>query len=137
MRSAAADNDRRAPEESPDRSGRDSSPSTSPMDRMDESRMDDVSRMAGSGPISDRRCVRRRRCRARKPLYGVARHQLIFLYPAFCQSGSESVAQFRRFSDLWFVCVLHGIIMNVSLVSIALRRACTGHTKKPVPELLK
>jgi len=37
------------------------------MDRMDESRMDDVSLMAGKGPISDRRCVRRRRCRARKP----------------------------------------------------------------------
>jgi hypothetical protein len=30
--------------------------------------MDDVSLMAGKGPISDRRCVRRRRCRARKPL---------------------------------------------------------------------
>ena len=67
MRSAAADNDRRAPEESPDRSGRASSPSTSPIDLIDESLIEDVSLMAGKGPISDRRCVRRRRCRARKP----------------------------------------------------------------------
>ena len=67
MRSAAADNDRRAPEESPDRSGLDASPSTSPIDLIDESLIEDVSLMAGKGPISDRRCVRRRRCRARKP----------------------------------------------------------------------
>ena len=67
MRSAAADNDRRAPEESPDKSGLASSPSTSPIDRIDESLIEDVSLIAGNGPISDRRCVRRRRCRARKP----------------------------------------------------------------------
>ena len=60
MRSAAADNDRRAPEESPDRSGRVSSPSTSPIDLIDESLMDDVSLIAGKGPISERRCIRRR-----------------------------------------------------------------------------
>ena len=69
MRSAAADNDSRAPEESPDRSGLDASPSTSPIDLIDESLIEDVSLMAGKGPISDRRCVRRRRCRARKPLW--------------------------------------------------------------------
>ena len=73
MRSAAADNDRRAPEESPDRSGRDSSPSTSPIDLIDESLIEDVSLMAGKGPISERRCVRRRRCLARKPRWILGR----------------------------------------------------------------
>ncbi len=96
MRSAAADNDRRAPEESPDRSGRVSSPSTSPIDLIDESLMDDVSLMAGKGPISDRRCVRRRKCRARKPLcMRTTARNATYLARCFLRFGSATIS-FRR-----------------------------------------